>query len=183
MKLVLWLVGFFVIIGAFVFFLNSNQRKETTQIKESTQSAQPMLMRSYDKFPGVLTESELRNKRALIKTAKGDILMELFGSETPKATSNFIFLAREGFYNGLTFHRREERFIIQGGDPNGDGTGGPGYQFEDEPITKEYERGIVAMANSGPNTNGSQFFIMLSPISLPRSYTIFGSILSEKFPC
>ena len=112
MKLVLWLVGFFVIIGAFVFFLNSNQRKETTQIKESTQSAQPMLMRSYDKFPGVLTESELRNKRALIKTAKGDILMELFGSETPKATSNFIFLAREGFYNGLTFHPPEKKFII-----------------------------------------------------------------------
>ncbi len=178
MKLVFWLVGFFVIIAAFVFFLNSNQRKETTQIKESTQPAQPMLMRSYDKFPGVLTESELKNRRASIKTAKGDILIELLGSEAPKATSNFIFLSKEGFYDGLTFHRREERFVIQGGDPNGDGTGGPGYQFEDEPVTKEYERGIVAMANSGPNTNGSQFFIMLSPVPLPKSYTIFGKVVN-----
>jgi len=78
----------------------------------------------------------------------------------------------------LTFHRREKGFVIQGGDPNGNGTGGPGYKFVDEPVTREYDRGIVAMANAGPNTNGSQFFIMLANNPLPKQYTIFGKVIS-----
>ena len=96
---------------------------------------------------------------------------------TPLASSNFIFLAKEKFYDGLTFHRREEGFVIQGGDPLGNGTGGPGYAFADEPVTGDYLRGVVAMANAGPNTNGSQFFIMLADHpELPKNYTIFGKV-------
>ncbi|OGY30457.1 MAG: hypothetical protein A3F35_01665 [Candidatus Woykebacteria bacterium RIFCSPHIGHO2_12_FULL_45_10] len=151
-------------------------------MNEATSSTQPPTAnssRKFDKFPGVLPLDQLRNRTALIKTNKGGISIEFFGSEAPKAVSNFIFLAKNGFYDGLTFHRREEGFVIQGGDPAGNGSGGPGYQFEDEPVTRNYDRGIVAMANAGSNTNGSQFFIMLADNStLPKNYTIFGKVTS-----
>lgn len=133
----------------------------------------------YTEFPGVLPEGELLNQVATIKTEKGDVVVELFGQTAPKATSNFITLSKDGFYDNLTFHRRVEGFVIQGGDPAGNGTGGPGYSFEDElKDPYSYDRGIVAMANSGPNTNGSQFFIMLADNPLPKAYTIFGRVLS-----
>jgi len=113
-----------------------------------------------------------------IATEKGDILFELFPETAPKAVENFKTLTEKGFYDGLTFHRREEGFVIQGGDPNGNGTGGPGYKFEDELDDEHrYDRGTVAMANSGPNTNGSQFFIMLDDVPLPKLYTIFGRVV------
>jgi cyclophilin family peptidyl-prolyl cis-trans isomerase len=113
---------------------------------------------------------------AIIKTTKGDINVEFFTSEAPVAVNNFIFLAKDGFYNGTVFHRIIKGFMIQGGDPKGDGTGGPGYKFKDEPITRDYKRGVIAMANSGPNTNGSQFFIMHSDNNLPKNYVIFGQM-------
>lgn len=129
------------------------------------------------KFPGVLPADERLGKTATIETAKGVITFEIFGDEAPKAASNFIALARSGYYDSLTFHRVEPGFVIQGGDPSGNGTGGPGYQFEDEPVKRDYDAGIVAMANAGPNTNGSQFFIMLEDNgSLPKNYTIFGKV-------
>jgi cyclophilin family peptidyl-prolyl cis-trans isomerase len=134
--------------------------------------------KSYDKFPGVLSSAELTKKKAVVKTTKGTIEFEILGQEAPKAASNFIFLSKEGFYDGLTFHRREENFVIQGGDPEGTGMGGPGYKFEDEPVKLDYKRGIVAMANSGPDTNGSQFFIMLADTNLPKKYTIFSRVIS-----
>lgn len=118
-----------------------------------------------------------------ITTEKGDIVFELFEETAPKTTENFVKLTEDGFYDGLTFHRREEGFVIQGGDPEGTGRGGPGYKFDDELDDDfKYERGIVAMANSGPNTNGSQFFIMLEdwtapPQELPKAYTIFGRVI------
>jgi cyclophilin family peptidyl-prolyl cis-trans isomerase len=118
----------------------------------------------------------LKNKTVTIKTEKGDIEIQLFEEDAPVAVSNFITLANDGFYDGIIFHRREEGFVIQGGDPLGKGYGGPGYQFEDEPVMREYTRGIVAMANAGPDTNGSQFFIMLDDVPLPPSYTIFGEV-------
>lgn len=121
-------------------------------------------------------EAPVSHMTVRLKTTKGDIRIALFSDEAPKAASNFLKLAKDGFYDGLTFHRREEGFVIQGGDPNGNGTGGPGYKFEDEPVKRKYTRGIVAMANSGPNTNGSQFFIMLRDTPLPPSYTIFGEV-------
>lgn len=130
-------------------------------------------------FPGVLSEPERLNKQATITLANGQtVVIELFGDDAPKAVSNFITLANDHFYDGLTFHRVEPGFVAQGGDPKGNGTGGPGYQFEDEPVSRDYTQGIVAMANAGPNTNGSQFFIMLADTPLPKQYTIFGKVTS-----
>ncbi|MEK9152494.1 MAG: peptidylprolyl isomerase [Patescibacteria group bacterium] len=129
-------------------------------------------------FPGVLPAQEIAGKQVRIKTAKGDIVFDLYDKDAPKTVSNFAYLAKGGFFDGLTFHRRVEGFVIQGGDPVGTGTGGPGYKFEDEPVKRSYDRGIVAMANSGPDTNGSQFFIMLANTGLPPNYTIFGMVTS-----
>ncbi|MFA6130908.1 MAG: peptidylprolyl isomerase [Patescibacteria group bacterium] len=129
-------------------------------------------------YSGILDSNQLMDKQVRIATAKGDIVIQLFPDTAPKAVSNFISLTQNGFYNNLTFHRREEGFVIQGGDPNGNGTGGPGYTFEDELSDNHtYTRGIVAMANRGPNTNGSQFFIMLDDVELPKLYTIFGEVV------
>jgi len=143
-----------------------------------SQTEPPTAMQKTWAFPGVLPENQIANREIRIKTAKGDIVFELFDKDAPKTVSNFVYLAKGGFYDGLTFHRVEPGFVIQGGDPNGNGTGGPGYQFEDEKVTRSYDRGIVAMANAGPNTNGSQFFIMLADTPLPPNYTIFGEVTS-----
>lgn len=150
-----------------------------TDQMSSTESAKPskQMVKQYSKFPGILAQSELRSKKAVIETTKGRIEFEIF-SDTPIAASNFIFLTEEGFYNGLTFHRVEPGFVIQGGDPLGNGTGGPGYRFEDEPVNKPYSKGTVAMANAGSNTNGSQFFITLADVQLPPKYTIFGKVIT-----
>jgi len=113
---------------------------------------------------------------AIIKTGLGDIEIKLNAIDTPIATTNFIYLSKAGFYNNTTFHRVIKDFMIQGGDPKGNGTGGPGWLFKDEPFDGTYTRGTVAMANSGPNTNGSQFFIMTQDRDLPPSYVIFGKV-------
>jgi cyclophilin family peptidyl-prolyl cis-trans isomerase len=126
--------------------------------------------------------------RATIATEKGDIEVELFTESAPKAAKNFIDLAQKGFYDDVVFHRVIPGFVIQGGDGQYGkkssldtgrvGTGGPGYRFEDEPVRGEYERGALAMANAGPNTNGSQFFIVLEDLTgrLPKNYTLFGQV-------
>lgn len=114
---------------------------------------------------------------AVLRTSEGDIAIELDTKNTPKTAGNFISLAVKNFYNNTIFHRVIKDFMIQGGDPKGDGTGGPGYTFPDEPFTGEYTRGMVAMANAGPNTNGSQFFIMHADKPLPRNYVIFGHVI------
>lgn len=121
-----------------------------------------------------------------LETNKGTIVFETYASDAPKTVENFVKLAEKGFYNGLTFHRVIKDFMIQGGDPVGNGTGGPGYEFEDEldpstPSFQEgYKKGVVAMANRGPNTNGSQFFIMLKDTPLPKNYTIFGKVVQGQ---
>lgn len=127
-------------------------------------------------FPGILKPETLQNKKAVIQTAKGMIQIQIY-PEVSVAASNFMILAANGFYDGLTFHRVED-WVVQGGDPLGNGTGGPGYNFPDEPVTREYKQGIVAYANSGPNTNGSQFFILKKDYSLSPQYTIFGSVIA-----
>jgi cyclophilin family peptidyl-prolyl cis-trans isomerase len=130
-------------------------------------------------FPGVLSQEKINNKQATIETSKGTIIFDLYADKAPKSVSNFVYLAEAGFYNGLTFHRVEPGFVIQGGDPAGNGTGGPGYQFPDEPVVGDYKAGTVAMANSGSNTNGSQFFICLDDLpSLPKLYNLFGQVTS-----
>jgi cyclophilin family peptidyl-prolyl cis-trans isomerase len=115
---------------------------------------------------------------ATLDTGRGEIEMTLDPSRAPKTVNNFVFLAREGFYDGLTFHRVVDGFVVQGGDPEGTGSGGPGYRFEDEPVQGEYIAGSVAMANAGPNTNGSQFFISTvdNRGRLTKSYNLFGQV-------
>lgn len=131
-------------------------------------------------FPGILPPAEVTNKIVRIKTTKGEITFELLPTEGPKATSNFVYLAKLKFYDGLTFHRVVPGFVVQGGDPQGTGMGGPGYSFEDDAVKLPYNKGIVAMANAGPNTNGSQFFIMLDDNPLPPNYSIFGRVISGQ---
>ena len=118
--------------------------------------------------------------QATISTARGDIVIDLDPARAPVTVNNFVFLARDGFYDGLTFHRVVDDFVIQGGCPEGSGRGGPGYRFDDEPVVGEYEAGAVAMANSGPNTNGSQFFICTvdDRRKLARNYNLFGQVVS-----
>ncbi len=129
-------------------------------------------------FPGTLPDDQIQNKQVRITTAKGDIVIRLFPDTAPMTVSNFVYLISNGYYDSLTFHRREEGFVLQGGDPNGTGTGGPGYTFADElEDERTYTRGIVAMANRGPDTNGSQFFIMLDDMALPKLYSIFGEVI------
>lgn len=114
---------------------------------------------------------------AKLDTTQGDITIELDPARAPLAVNNFVFLARDGYYDGVIFHRVVPGFVIQGGDPTGTGRGGPGYKFRDELEGEgKYSRGTVAMANAGPNTNGSQFFICLEDVGLPHAYTIFGQV-------
>jgi peptidyl-prolyl cis-trans isomerase B (cyclophilin B) len=120
---------------------------------------------------------------AEIETNKGIVELELYSEHAPKTVNNFVFLAREGFYDGVSFHRVISNFMIQGGDPTGTGSGGPGYSFEDEveenPL--KHERGVISMANAGPNTNGSQFFITHSPQPhLNGKHTVFGKVVSSQ---
>ncbi len=127
-----------------------------------------------------------KTKMITIETNYGNIVIETYDSDAPNTVANFVTLADKGFYNGVIFHRVIKGFMIQGGDPSGNGTGGPGYKFEDElnPATASYKagykKGVVAMANSGPDTNGSQFFIMHADYALPNLYTIFGKVVSGQ---
>ena len=113
---------------------------------------------------------------ATIDTNMGTMQADLFASDAPATVNNFVFLARQGFYDGVSFHRVIANFMIQTGDPTGTGTGGPGYRFKDEPVKRQYLRGTLAMANAGPNTNGSQFFIVHKDYQLQPNYTIFGQL-------
>jgi len=183
-----------VVIAAVVFAAVSNQKNQeeapetginnNKEIKKSASveiddadnisRAAPALNSEYQKI-----------MKATIKTSLGEIKVELSGDKTPITAGNFAKLAEAGFYDGVKFHRVISGFMIQGGDPltkdNAQkerwGTGGPGYKFNDEPFEGQYSRGTIAMANSGPNTNGSQFFIMHQDYPLPPQYVIFGKVL------
>ena len=157
----------------------SSNQTSITQPQGATVSAAPAMTRkTYSQAPAPLPIAQLKNKKALIETVKGNIEFEIL-PEATKAASNFIFLTGEGFYDGLTFHRVEPGFVIQGGDPLGTGVGGPGYTFKEDKVTGEYKKGIVAMAKKGTEsagTGGSQFFIMLADNALPPDYVIFGRV-------
>lgn len=183
-----------VAIAAIVFAVASNQKNQEeareTEINskqeirenasveandaDNTSSAAPALDSEYQKI-----------MNATMKTSLGEIKIELYGDKTPITAGNFAKLAEAGFYDGVKFHRVISGFMIQGGDPLAKddaqkelwGTGGPGYKFNDEPFEGQYARGTIAMANSGPNTNGSQFFIMHADYPLPPQYVIFGKVL------
>lgn len=151
------------------------RRKSSNSVEETN----PIIMTTAGptKAPST-TINPAKNYQAIFKTSAGDITIELYAGKTPITANNFITLINKGFYDNTIFHRAIKGFMIQGGDPKGDGTGGPGYKFEDEPFEGEYTRGIVAMANAGPNTNGSQFFIMHADYDLPKNYVIFGKVIS-----
>ncbi|MFA4954253.1 MAG: peptidylprolyl isomerase [Patescibacteria group bacterium] len=157
---------------------NMNQTNPESTAVSSTPTA-PLTLA----FPGILPEQEI-TKQVHVKTDKGDFWFELLPKEGPKAASNFVYLTKQKFYDGTTFHRYVPSFVIQGGDPltksvenvERYGTGGPGYKFEDDKVNLPYKRGIVAMANSGANTNGSQFFVVLADSGLDPLYSVFGRV-------
>ena len=157
----------------------SKDNQQNTNVKEVSESIKIT--------PEVTSEKDIKMESAAIDTTKtytatlntsaGDIKIELFASKVPNTVNNFVTLINKGFYNNVIFHRTIKDFMIQGGDPTGTGMGGPGYKFNDEPFEGEYTRGTVAMANSGPNTNGSQFFIMHNDVPLQKNYVIFGKVI------
>jgi cyclophilin family peptidyl-prolyl cis-trans isomerase len=127
--------------------------------------------------PPEMTIDLAKSYAATLHTNHGDIEIAFDAARSPLTVNNFLFLAGEGFFDGVIFHRVVPGFVVQGGDPTGTGTGGPGYRFRDElEGPGSYTRGTVAMANAGPNTNGSQFFICLEDVGLPHAYTIFGNV-------
>jgi len=133
--------------------------------------------------PPEMTIDPDKNYQATIETNKGKIDLDLSAQDAPKTVNNFVFLANQGFYDDVTFHRVINNFMIQGGDPTGTGSGGPGYRFEDEvrdnPL--KHETGVISMANAGPNTNGSQFFITHGPQPhLDGKHTVFGKVANKE---
>lgn len=141
-----------------------------------------MTTKQWDSAPPMQIDDS-KTYQAIIETSRGTIELELFPQHAPITVNNFVFLARESYYDGVSFHRVISNFVIQGGDPTGTGTGGPGYKFEDEvrdnPL--KHETGSLSMANAGPNTNGSQFFITHSPQPhLDGKHTVFGKVTSGQ---
>lgn len=130
-------------------------------------------------FPGVRPDAEV-NKKVRIKTTLGDIVIQVDPKAGPNAASNFVYLIENKFYDGTIFHRVIPGFMIQGGDPTGTGRSGPGYQFANDPVNMPYNKGVVAMANAGRDTNGSQFFIMVADVPLPPDYSVFGKVVSGQ---
>ena len=167
--LITFFILFLIAILIFVFSGNNDLKEETFQEEEIT-----------------INEKDYMNYIITLQTNKGDIQFKTYNQEAPNTVKNFVDLANQGFYEGVIFHRVIDGFMIQGGDPTGTGRGGPGYIFDDEinPSSKIYQdgylKGIVAMANAGPNTQGSQFFIMVADYPLPSSYTIFGKVISGQ---
>ena len=162
--------------------LSPTQLETPTAQPASTATPSPTQGEKIMKWSSAPAMSIDQNKQyiATMKTNFGDIVIQLFPKDAPLAVNNLVFLARQGFYDGVKFHRVVKGFVIQGGDPTGTGSGGPGYSFADEKVTRDYVVGTLAMANAGPNTNGSQFFITLVDLSgqLPKNYTIFGIVTS-----
>jgi cyclophilin family peptidyl-prolyl cis-trans isomerase len=134
------------------------------------------MKKQYDAPPAMQIDAN-KKYQATMTTSEGEIVIELYADKVPNTVNNFVFLANEEFYNETIFHRVIDGFMIQGGDPEGTGMGGPGYRFADEEFTGSYDRGTIAMANAGPNTNGSQFFIMHKDYPLPPNYVIFGKVV------
>src|SRR3989338_2148504 len=175
----IWYLVAGIILVLVIFFLVKNKNisvefdrdtEPTVAEEEQTMDTKPTPEMKIDKS---------KSYTATLKTEKGDIVITLTADKTPITVNNFVYLAKKGFYSNTVFHRTIKGFMIQGGDPEGTGRGGPGYRFEDEPFEGDYSRGTVAMANAGPDTNGSQFFIMHQDYELPNNYVIFGKVVSS----
>ena len=176
----------FIIIFLLLSFCSSSNEEITEEAEvqidtTTTTIGQEMSDKIYDKQPEMNINTD-SSYTAVIKTNLGDMSVEFFTDEAPITVNNFISLSKDGYYDNVIFHRVISGFMIQGGDPSGTGHGDygkyPGYKFDDELNNQRpYEKGILAMANAGPNTNGSQFFIMHVDYPLPYSYTIFGQVV------
>jgi cyclophilin family peptidyl-prolyl cis-trans isomerase len=170
-----------ILVPLVIFILVINFNDQTLKggnPYESSKEKQVKITNKQNVTPPSTKLDIIKNYKVVLKTTEGDITIKINALDTVMASTNFVYLARIGFYDGTIFHRVVKDLMIQGGDPLGNGTGGPGYNFNDEPFDGEYVRGAVAMANSGPNTNGSQFFIVQkdSP-NLPKDYIIFGKVI------
>jgi cyclophilin family peptidyl-prolyl cis-trans isomerase len=189
------IVGLLIVAGFVYIFLNlvsSDNQDSTAQSGETGENfgepgplaalAPAERLNYYSEPPDMVIDPD-KDYEAIIRTEKGDLRLRLYTAESPMTVNNFVFLAREGFYDGTIFHRVIDDFMAQGGDPTGTGSGGPGYQFEDE-VDNElvFDRaGLLAMANSGANTNGSQFFITYAPTPwLNGAHTIFGELIEGQ---
>jgi cyclophilin family peptidyl-prolyl cis-trans isomerase len=180
--IILIVLAIVVIIGGYLIWqgLDSSQPVQDDRPLANVQPTERIGY--YAEYPEMVVDTA-KEYEAILKTEKGDIRLRLFADQAPLAVNNFVFLARQGFYDGLTFHRVIEDFMAQGGDPTGQGFGGPGYQFADETDNElRFDRpGLLAMANSGPNTNGSQFFITYVPTPhLDGLHTIFGELIEGE---
>lgn len=182
-----------VLVGGGIYLFNDSKKSPEVIVKTNLYSNNEVATTTTLVTPVATTSEPVptinitkKTKMITIETNYGKIVFETYNSDAPKTVENFTTLANKGFYNGLIFHRVIPGFMIQGGDPQGTGMGGPGYKFADElnPNTASYKagykKGVVAMANSGPNTNGSQFFIMTEDYPLPNNYTIFGKVVSGQ---
>ncbi|HUI90420.1 MAG TPA: peptidylprolyl isomerase [Anaerolineales bacterium] len=166
-----------VILAVAVWYFEFNQRPA----QPSTAGSAPTVKTLQWSSPPAMTIDTSKQYFATVTMAKGgEFVIQLFADKAPVTVNSFVFLANQGFYNGVTFHRVIDGFMAQGGDPTGSGTGGPGYEFANEQNDLSFDKaGVVAMANAGPNTNGSQFFITFGPVGLNESdYTIFGQVIS-----
>jgi cyclophilin family peptidyl-prolyl cis-trans isomerase len=180
------LVSFVIILGvSFLFTMTKKSDNKPTSSAKKNESVSPTKGAPQLSAPQPTADPDIQvsvqidpNKTytAVLKTTEGDITIQFNARQTPLTVHNFVTLARKDFYDNTIFHRVIKGFMIQGGDPTGTGRGGPGYRFVDEPFEGEYTKGTVAMANAGPDTNGSQFFIMHGDVDLPKNYTIFGAV-------
>ncbi|MBP9695542.1 MAG: peptidylprolyl isomerase [Candidatus Magasanikbacteria bacterium] len=168
----------------FLIFLSGCGSESSKEIQKNNLAIKPPVPTTTSLPPNDINSNKntmefdaTKQYTAILHTDKGDIEIALNKGQTPNTVKNFVDLAQKKFYDGTIFHRVIKNFMIQGGDPEGNGTGGPGYRFDDESFAGEYTRGTVAMANAGPNTNGSQFFIMHADVPLPKNYTIFGHVV------
>ncbi len=177
------LVGIILLLVALVLTSCAKAEEKTPAVNEAApavkEAAPPMTTNSRKQYtaPPPMTIDSKKQYTATIKTKKGDLVLDLFASDVPLTVNNFVFLAREGFYNGTTFHRVIPDFMAQGGDPTGTGMGGPGYSFADEFSQHTHVTGALSMANAGANTNGSQFFITYAPQRhLDGKHSVFGQL-------
>ena len=165
-------------LTALIFASCSGAEDPTATSASQTSTTGENAIKQYNAPPAMSIDSE-KSYTATLKTNHGDITIELYAADAPITVNSFVFLARDNFYDGVIFHRVIEGFMIQGGDPTGTGTGGPGYRFQDEIVSSLTfaEPGLLAMANAGPGTNGSQFFITVAPTPhLNGNHTIFGKV-------
>lgn len=172
---ILLVIGVLGLIGWILLKPSSPKTPQISNIQTESPTPMPSITNAKQYTKAEQVTKKGKSYTATLKTTAGDIVVEL-SKDTPITTNNFVFLAQEKFYDGVIFHRTIPGFMIQGGDPTGTGSGGPGYRFEDEAFKGEYKRGVIAMANAGPDTNGSQFFIMHADYALPPNYVIFGVV-------